>query len=59
MYRVAVIGGDGIGPEIIAEGRKVLDAAGERYGFDIDWTEFEIGADRYLETGEPPHRGRS
>jgi 3-isopropylmalate dehydrogenase len=52
MYRVAAIGGDGIGPEIIREGRKVLDAAGERYGFDLAWDDFGIGADRYLETGE-------
>ena len=52
MYRVASIGGDGIGPEIIREGKKVLDAAGENYGFDIDWQDFDIGADRYLKTGE-------
>ena len=52
MYRVAAIGGDGIGPEIIAEGRKVLDAAAERYGFDLAWDEFDIGADRYLKSGE-------
>jgi len=52
MYKVAAIGGDGIGPDIVDAGRVVLDAAGERYGFDIDWTEFDIGADRYLATGE-------
>jgi 3-isopropylmalate dehydrogenase len=52
QYRVAAIGGDGIGPEIIAAGREVLDAAGERYGFDIDWTEFDMGAERYLASGE-------
>lgn len=52
MYRVAAIGGDGIGPEIIREGKKVLDAAGERFGFDIAWDDFAIGAERYLETGE-------
>lgn len=52
MYKVAAIGGDGIGPEILNEGKKVLDAAGEKYGFDIQWDEFAIGADRYLETGE-------
>jgi tartrate dehydrogenase/decarboxylase/D-malate dehydrogenase len=51
VHRVAVIGGDGIGPEIIEEGRKVLDAAGERFGFDIEWVDYQIGADRYLETG--------
>ena len=52
MYRIASIGGDGIGPEIIREGKKVLDAAGERFNFSIEWTDFEIGADRFLETGE-------
>ena len=34
-YKVPVIPGDGIGPEIIAEGKKVLEAAGEKYNFDI------------------------
>jgi len=52
MHRVAVIGGDGIGPEIICEGKKVLEAAGDRYGFSLGWEEFSIGADHYLETGE-------
>ncbi|UUX91135.1 isocitrate/isopropylmalate dehydrogenase family protein [Methanoplanus endosymbiosus] len=52
MYRVACMPGDGIGPEIVAEGRKVLDAAGEKFGFDIEWTDYEIGAERYLQTGE-------
>ncbi|HUW85396.1 MAG TPA: isocitrate/isopropylmalate family dehydrogenase [Methanoregula sp.] len=51
MYKIASIGGDGIGPEIVAEGKKVLDAAGERFGFDIEWMDFDIGADRYLSTG--------
>jgi 3-isopropylmalate dehydrogenase len=52
QYKVPVLAGDGIGPEIIAEGRKVLEAAGEKFGFDIDWIEFPQGADHYLETGE-------
>ncbi len=52
QYRIPVIPGDGIGPEIIREGCKVLDAAGERFGFDIDWIEYPHGADHYLETGE-------
>ena len=50
MYKVAAIGGDGIGPEIVTEGKKVLEAAGERFNFGIDWTDFDIGADRYLAT---------
>jgi len=52
VHKVAVIGGDGIGPEIIESGKTVLDAAGEKFGFDIEWTGFDIGADRYLATGE-------
>ncbi|WP_094227104.1 isocitrate/isopropylmalate dehydrogenase family protein [Methanolobus psychrotolerans] len=52
QYKIPVIPGDGIGPEIIAEGRKVIDAAGERFGFDVEWTEFPHGADHYLATGE-------
>jgi len=52
QYKVPVLPGDGIGPEIIAEGRKVIDAAGERFGFDVEWIEYPHGADHYLETGE-------
>jgi 3-isopropylmalate dehydrogenase len=51
-YKVPVIPGDGIGPEIIAEGRKVLEAAGEKHGFSFDWIEFPLGAENYLKTGE-------
>lgn len=51
MYKIATIGGDGIGPEIIAEGKKVLDAAGEIFNFDIEWVDFDIGAEQYLSTG--------
>lgn len=52
QYKVPVLPGDGIGPEIVAEGKKVIDAAGEKFGFDVDWIEFPHGADHYLETGE-------
>ncbi|MCD4703703.1 MAG: isocitrate/isopropylmalate dehydrogenase family protein [Methanosarcinaceae archaeon] len=52
QYKIPVIPGDGIGPEIIAEGKKVIDAAGERFGFDVEWIEYPHGADHYLETGE-------
>lgn len=52
QYKIPVIPGDGIGPEIVAEGQKVIDAAGEKYGFDVEWIEFPQGADHYLETGE-------
>jgi tartrate dehydrogenase/decarboxylase/D-malate dehydrogenase len=52
MYKIATIGGDGIGPEIVAEGKKVLEAAAETYNFDIQWTDFDIGADRYINSGK-------
>ncbi|CAG0997562.1 3-isopropylmalate dehydrogenase [Methanosarcinales archaeon] len=52
QYKIPVIPGDGIGPEIIREGRKVLETAGEKFGFDIEWIEYPHGADHYLETGE-------
>jgi 3-isopropylmalate dehydrogenase len=49
-HRIGVIRGDGTGPEVVAEGLKVLEAVGE--GFDVELVEFDLGADRYLRTGE-------
>lgn len=51
-HTVPVIPGDGIGPEIIEEGRKVLEAAADVHGFSIEWREYPFGADHYLDTGE-------
>lgn len=51
-YKIAVIPGDGTGPEVIREGVKVLEAAGRRFGIKFDWTYFDWGGDRYLKTGE-------
>ena len=51
-YRVAVIPGDGTGPEVVREGRKVLEAAAAREGFRIEWRPYDVGGDRYLKTGE-------
>ena len=51
-YKVPVIPGDGIGPEIIAEGKKVLEAAADKYNFSLEWTEYSLGAEHYLKTGE-------
>ncbi|MDD1720415.1 MAG: 3-isopropylmalate dehydrogenase [Euryarchaeota archaeon] len=51
-YTIPVIPGDGVGPEIIAEGKKVLEAAGRVHGFNIKWREYPYGAEYYLETGE-------
>ena len=51
-YKVPVIPGDGIGPEIIAEGKKVLEAAADKHGFSLEWIEYSLGAEHYLKTGE-------
>ena len=51
-YRIAAIPGDGIGPEVIAAGLRVLDALTKRIGrFELDITEFDWGSDRYKRTG--------
>lgn len=42
-HRIAVIPGDGIGPEIVREARKVLDAAAAKYGFELKYTELLMG----------------
>ncbi len=47
-HRVAVIGGDGIGPEVCREALKVVAATGVR----LDTTDYDLGADRYVRTGE-------
>jgi 3-isopropylmalate dehydrogenase len=49
-YRVGVIRGDGTGPEVVAEGLKVLGAVCGKTSFDL--VEFDLGAERYLRTGE-------
>ncbi len=51
-YKIAVIPGDGTGPEVIREGVKVLDAAAEKFGFSLKYTYFNWGGERYLKTGE-------
>ena len=47
-YKVGVIGGDGIGPEVTAQALKVVRAA----GVTLDTTDYDLGADRYIRTGE-------
>jgi 3-isopropylmalate dehydrogenase len=55
-YRIAVIPGDGIGPEVVREGLKVLAAAAEKTGLSCELTHYDFGGDRYLRTGEVlPH----
>ena len=42
-YKIAVISGDGIGPEIVREARKVLDVTGKKYGLSFDYTDLLMG----------------
>ena len=51
-YDIAVIPGDGTGPEVISEARKVLDAVGVLEGFSCDYHAYDFGGERYLQTGE-------
>lgn len=51
-YSIAVIPGDGTGPEVVREGIKVLDAVSQKYGFTLNYTHYDFGGERYLRTGE-------
>jgi 3-isopropylmalate dehydrogenase len=51
-YRIAVIPGDGTGPEVIREALKALDAASQKAGFSTEKVYFDLGGERYLRTGE-------
>ncbi len=50
-YKIAVLPGDGTGLEVVTEGIKVLNAASTKFGFKLDYTNFDWGGDRYLKTG--------
>jgi len=52
MHKIAVIPGDGTGPEVTAEAVKVLKAAAVKFGFKVELTEFDFGGERYKRTGE-------
>ncbi|MDD5503685.1 MAG: 3-isopropylmalate dehydrogenase [Candidatus Omnitrophica bacterium] len=52
MYRIAVIPGDGTGPEVVREGLKVLKAASQKYNFKYETKIFDWGGERYLKTSE-------
>ena len=56
-YKLALLGGDGTGPEVAREAQKVMEVAAQKYGFKLDFTEFDWGGDRYLRTNEvlPPN----
>jgi 3-isopropylmalate dehydrogenase len=51
-YKIAVLPGDGTGPEVIREGLKVLGAAGKAHGISFDFSHFDLGGERYKKTGD-------
>jgi 3-isopropylmalate dehydrogenase len=51
-YKIAVIGGDGTGPEVTAEAVKVMDVAAAKFGFKVEKTDYDFGGERYKRTGE-------
>ena len=50
MYKIAVIPGDGTGPEVVAEGLKVLKTASEKFKFKYQLEHYDLGGERYLKT---------
>ncbi|HGE70480.1 TPA: 3-isopropylmalate dehydrogenase [Candidatus Poribacteria bacterium] len=54
MYKIAVLPGDGIGPEVINEGLKVIHKTAEKVGFDYETIFYDFGGERYLEKGGDP-----
>jgi 3-isopropylmalate dehydrogenase len=52
MYKIAILPGDGTGPEVVREGLKVLGAAAGVVGMKFETETFDFGGDRYLRTGE-------
>jgi len=51
-YNIAVIGGDGTGPEVVREAVKVLEAAGGKFKLKFNYTAYDLGGERYLRTQE-------
>jgi len=52
IYDIALLPGDGTGPEVIREGRKVLEAAADKFGFELNFVKYNLGGDHYLASGE-------
>ena len=51
-YNIAVIPGDGTGPEVVDESIKVLDVVSTRFGFELNYTPYPLGGEHYKQTGE-------
>ncbi len=52
MYKIAVLPGDGTGPEVVREGLKVLDAVCEKQGIKYEKVDYDLGGERYKKTKE-------
>jgi 3-isopropylmalate dehydrogenase len=52
MYKIAVMPGDGTGPEVVCEGLKVLKAVSEKVNFTYETVQFDFGGEHYKKTGE-------
>ncbi|RKY36173.1 MAG: 3-isopropylmalate dehydrogenase [Candidatus Omnitrophota bacterium] len=52
MYKIAVIPGDGTGPEVVTQGLRVLEKVSKIHGFSFETKMFDFGGDRYLKTGK-------
>jgi 3-isopropylmalate dehydrogenase len=52
VYKIAVLPGDGTGPEVVREGLKVLEAVSQSADFTLDFVHYDLGGERYLRTGE-------
>jgi 3-isopropylmalate dehydrogenase len=51
-YKIALVPGDGTGPEVVAEGVKVIKTAADQFGFKLEMTNYDLGGERYMRTGE-------
>ncbi|MDP6174878.1 MAG: isocitrate/isopropylmalate family dehydrogenase, partial [Rhodospirillales bacterium] len=51
-YKIAMIPGDGIGKEVMPEGRRVLDKVAASFGFSLAWEEFDWSCETYHATGQ-------
>ena len=52
MHKIAIMPGDGTGPEVTVEAVKVMEAAAAKYGFKYESADFDFGGERYMKTGE-------
>ena len=51
-HKIALIPGDGIGKEVVPEGVRVLEAAARRFGFELEFTDYDWSCDRFAKTGK-------